>query len=150
MWISMKTAGLTWGFHEVLVPTLDSILSKCCHLAWFQHAVVTKLLRPLVKCWQSMGLCCVVYIDDGICAAKSNLNAMLLKIILSDLDSAGFVLSISKCMLDPVQRGNSLGFTLDLRAGSLYVPGEKVSRLQSTIASLNLDRVCMYVHFSVS
>ena len=103
--------------------------------------VFTKLLRPLVKRWRSMGLCCVVYIDDGICAAKSELKCNAAKdMILSDLDSAGFILSISKCMLDPVQRGDWLGFTLDLRAGSFYVPGEKVSRLQSTIASLNLDR----------
>ena len=103
--------------------------------------VFTKLLRPLVKHWRSMGLCCVVYIDDGICAAKSELKCNAAKdMILSDLDSAGFILSISKCMLDPVQRGDWLGFTLDLRAGSFYVPGEKVSRLQSTIASLNLDR----------
>ena len=103
--------------------------------------VFTKLLRPLVKRWRSMGLCCVVYIDDGICAAKSEPKCNAAKeIILSDLDSAGFILSISKCMLDPVQRGDWLGFTLDLRAGSFFVPGEKVSRLQSTIASLNLDR----------
>ena len=59
--------------------------------------------------------------------------------ILSDLDSAGFILSISKCMLEPVQRGDWLGFTLDLCAASFCLPG-KVSRLQSTIALLNLDR----------
>ena len=113
--------------------------------------VFTKLLRPLVKRWRSMGLCCVVYIDDGIGAAKSKLKCIAAKeIILSDLDRAGFILSISKCQLDPIQRGEWLGFVLDLCAGSFFVPGEKVSRLQSGIASLNLNRpVKVRIHFPV-
>ena len=43
-------------------------------------------------------------------------------------------------MLDTVQRGIWLGFILDLCAGSFFMPGEKVSRLQSSIASLDLNR----------
>ena len=103
--------------------------------------VFTKLLRSLVKRWRSMGLRCIVYIDDGICAAKSETECTTVKdVILSDLGKADFVLSIAKCMLDPIQRGEWLGFVLDMRVGSFFVPSEKISRLQSSIASLDLNQ----------
>ena len=58
-----------------------------------------------------MGLRCIVYIDDGIRAASSNEGCVAARdAILSDLDKTGFVLSIAKCVLDPVQRGEWLGF----------------------------------------
>ena len=44
-----------------------------------------------------MGLRCIVYIDDGICAASSNNGCVAARdAILSDLDKAGFVLSIAR------------------------------------------------------
>ena len=130
--------GFSWGLGSntkwYTFKVLPFGLASACY-------VFTKLLRPLVKRWRSMGLCCVVYIDDGICAAKSELKCVDAKeIILSDLSRAGFILSIAKCMLDPVQRGIWLGFILDLYAGSFLVPSQKVSRLQSSIASVNLNR----------
>ena len=62
------------------------------------------------------------------------------EMILSDLRRAGFILSIAKCMLDLVQRGVWLGFILDLYSGSFLVPCQKVSRLQSSIVSVKLNR----------
>ena len=43
--------------------------------------VFTKLLRPLVKCWRSMGLRCIVYsyIDDCICASESESDFLAAK-----------------------------------------------------------------------
>ena len=42
-------------------------------------------------------------------------------------------------MLDPVQRGDWLGFILHVDVGSFYMPSEKISRLQSSVASLVLN-----------
>ena len=39
MWTFMKIAGLTWDFHEAVVPILSGIPLKCCHLVWLQHAM---------------------------------------------------------------------------------------------------------------
>ena len=50
------------GFHHVFG------LATACY-------VFTKLLRPLVKHWRSMGLHTIVYIDDGICASASKAEA---------------------------------------------------------------------------
>ena len=92
-----------------------------------------------MKRWRSMGLRCVVYIDDGICTAESEWECIAAKeAVWSDLDRAGFILSIAKCMLDPVQKGDWLGFIIDLCVGSFLVPSEKkkkkISRLQSSVA----------------
>ena len=77
---------------------------------------------------------------DGICAARTEAQCDAAKhVIISDLGEAGFILSIPKCVLDPIQRGDWLGFILDLGVGSFYVPSGKISRLQSSVASLNLN-----------
>ena len=69
--------------------------------------VFTKLLQPLVKRWRSMELRCIVYIDDGFCASTSELECLEAKrTLLDDLDKAGFVLSIHKCVLKPNPKGN--------------------------------------------
>ena len=60
--------GFEWGDNSTrrwyVFRVLPFGLSTACY-------VFTKLLRPLVKRWRSMGLRCVVYIDDGITAASS-------------------------------------------------------------------------------
>ena len=38
--------------------------------------VFTKLLRPLVKHWRSLGLHIILYIDDGICASASEAKSV--------------------------------------------------------------------------
>ena len=71
----------------------------------------TKLLRPLVKRWRSLGIRAIVYIDDGIVAAESELQCLEHdEIVLSDLREADFILSIDKCCLKPCQIGDWLGF----------------------------------------
>lgn len=68
-------------------------LSTACY-------VFTKLLRQLVKGWRSRGLQCIVYIDDGICASKSQEQCTVdTKIIVDDL--AGFILNRTKSKLSP-------------------------------------------------
>ena len=52
--------------------------------------IVTKLLRPLVKQWRSLGMKAIMYIDDGICSAKSYNAAESHGFrIKDDLDKAG-------------------------------------------------------------
>ena len=87
-----------------------------------------------------MGLRCIMYIDDGICAFSSRIEYVAAKqTLLADLERAGFVLSIDNCVLEPVQNGIWLGFSLNLLNGSFCVPHDKIARFQACIHSLNLD-----------
>ena len=100
-------------------------LSTACY-------VFTKLI-PLVKRWRSMGLRCIVYIDDGICASGSRQQCTAdTQQIVDDLALAGFVLNRKKSCLEPQLEGVWLGFLLDLLKGMFCVPQEKVLKLNSS------------------
>ena len=133
----MTIVGHTWDFRGFWY-----LYHSVCY-------VFTKLLHPLVKRWRRTGLRCVVYIVDGICAARSRVECSAAEeIVLSDLGKAGFILSTEN-VLDPVQKGNWLGCVIDLCVGSFFVPSEKISRLQSNVASLTLHGQFVCVHFAV-
>ena len=74
-----------------------------------------------------MGLCVIMYIDDGISASASESEAEEAQdIMVSDLDSAGFVLNVIKTHLEPVQIIDWLGFIINLRDGCFSVPQHKI------------------------
>ena len=53
-----------------------------------------------------MGLRCIVYIDDGICASESESDCIAAKeTLLSDSNKTSLVISIEKCVLVPAQEG---------------------------------------------
>ncbi len=88
----------------------------------FTHAVYC-LMRPLVKRLQARGVWCIVYIDDGICAASTSLDCGRVRnLVISDLENVGFLLNREKSCLEPAQSGRWLGFLLDLSKGSFRVP----------------------------
>lgn len=147
------TFDLKSGYHHVDIhqdswPYLGFSWGIGCTRKWYTFRVLpfglstacyvfTKLLRPLVKRWRSQGLRCVVYIDDGICAANCREQcASDTQQVVSDLGSAGFVINMEKSSLEPKQAGNWLGFTLDLQEGMFYVPKEKLSKLKTDVKSV--------------
>ena len=100
--------------------------------------VFTKLLRPLVKRWRSMGLRVILYIDDGICASISHSQCCQHRdVMLSDMESAGLVLSVPKCHLEPHQIADWLGYIIDLVSGCFRIPGDKIDRLHSAIQCIS-------------
>ena len=91
----MKIHSHIWVSLGVKGPIGNFMFFECFPLVW--HLPVTKLLRPLVKHWSSMGLHDVLYVYDGVCALAT--EAKLIEdgnIVLSNLEHAGFVLNISK------------------------------------------------------
>ena len=89
---SQTYLGFTWGegvtrkfyvFH-----VLPFGLASVCY-------VFTKLLRPLVKRWRSLGLHIILYIDDGICASASEAKSVEdRRIVLSDLEKRALCLML--------------------------------------------------------
>ena len=105
-------------------------LSTACY-------VFTKLLRPLVKRWRSLGLRAIIYIDDGFCASANVADCLSHKdIIISDLSDAGFVVNVSKSMLIPSQVGSWLGFVIDLGKGWFTVPPHILQKLLDSVAKV--------------
>ena len=87
---SWKYLGFTWDNAAdskfYMFTVLPFGLAMACY-------VVTELLRQLVKRWRGMDLKAIVFLDDGICSAKSLQGALHEKsILLGDLDQAGLVL----------------------------------------------------------
>ena len=131
---SQTYLGFSWGeganrkFYMFCV--LPFGLASACY-------VFTKLLRPLVKRWRSLGLHIILYIDDGICASISEVKSIEdREIIMSDLEKAGFVLNFPKSHLEPHQIAEWLGFIIDLCAGCFKVPPDKINRLKMAIHSI--------------
>jgi hypothetical protein len=80
-----------------------------------------------------------VYIDDGFCASKDREGCLRgIQTILSDLDSAGFVVNFEKSLLVPTQEGPWLGFIADLKQGLFTVPPHKIHRLLDAINEVPL------------
>ena len=97
----------------------------------------TKLLRPLIGYWRSQGLRAVLYLDDGIVAAKGleNSNRMSVR-IRQDLVRAGLIVNEAKSQWEPVRKLTWLGFEIDLEIGQLTVPEDKLVCLCELLQSL--------------
>jgi hypothetical protein len=123
--------GFSWSLGKKRVFYMFRVLpfglSSACY-------VFTKVLRPLVKRWRDKGIRAIIYIDDGIVAAKSREQCLMdQQLVTSDLDLAGFILNISKLRLEPHQLGGWLGFIIDLCKGNFHVPEEKIDGIKSSI-----------------
>ena len=98
--------------------------------------VFTKMMQPLVRLWRSQGLKSVVYLDDGICAAPSETEALGASCwVRETLAKAGWVCNEAKSVWAPTHRLQWLGFELDLdlKEGSISVPPEKIRSLKASL-----------------
>ena len=72
-------------------------LSSACY-------AFTKLLRPLIRYWQGLGLRAVVYLDDGLVAVNGYDRAVQQsKKVQSDLASTGLIVNDVKSQWIPVK-----------------------------------------------
>ncbi|KAK3289090.1 hypothetical protein CYMTET_3446 [Cymbomonas tetramitiformis] len=127
----------TSGYHHVeLHPDSHTYVAFEWHGQYYCYAVLpfglavapyifTRITRELAMRWRSRGVKLVHYLDDfiffGVLTAGS-LAAFLSEqaVILSDLDSAGFLLNLEKSVFEPVQRLLFLGMGIDsVRGGAL-------------------------------
>ena len=80
-------------------------LSSACY-------TFTKLLRPLIRYWRAQGLRAVLYLDDGIVAAKGEEAARIASNqVRQDLALAGLIVNECKSQWEPVQRLIWLGLS---------------------------------------
>ena len=78
-----------------------------------------------------------MYLDDGIVAAAGVGHAQeASKQIQEDLSSAGFITNIEKSKWTPSQQCTWLGFEIDLAAGKVSVPQQKIDALQAELCQV--------------
>ena len=122
-----KYLGFKWKGRFFVFTVLPFGLCTACY-------VFTKLLRPLVRYWRSLGLRIVVYIDDGLCAENGEREACAAsQLVCGTLDQAGFAINTTKSVWEPRRRLGWLGFVVDMALGHIEVPQSKITALQSMI-----------------
>ena len=73
-----------------------------------------KMFKPFVARWRSFGIFAIVYIDDGIFACRSLLDALSAsKLAGSDLQLSGCKSNEKKSNWEPRQLGEWLGIIVD-------------------------------------
>ena len=92
--------------------------------------VFSKVLRPLVSRWRSMGIKMVLYLDDGLCTADSECTAAAhTNQVMCDLKACVLVVNHQKSHLEPQRKGKWLGVFIDLDKGIFYIPEDKIRKL---------------------
>ncbi|MCP4239451.1 MAG: hypothetical protein GY772_02710 [bacterium] len=110
--------------------------------------VFTRMLRPLRKRWNRLGIRCVVYLDDilvmGTGAAETAAHR---DIVMRDLAYLGLTLNERKSQLNPTSTVTFLGFKLHAKTMSVSLPDAKLRRFRREAAALlNAARAGRDVH----
>ena len=86
----------------------------------------TKLLRVVIAHLRKLGLRLVIYLDNILVVASSQLAARLaVNQVRSLLESLGFVISVEKSVEDPVQALEYIGLFIDTLSMKLLLPERK-------------------------
>ena len=127
--------GFSWLGKTYTFTVMPFGLSPAC---W----VFTKLTNELVGRWRSHGIRLVHYLDDflfavaGDATGEHSLFKSVQQRVLSDIQAAGFSLSIPKLVLAPQKSIKFLGYIVDLGANRLTVDPKRVMKLKSIVGQL--------------
>ena len=127
--------GFSWLGKTYTFTVMPFGLSPAC---W----VFTKLTNELVGRWRSHGIKLVHYLDDflfavaGDATGEHSLFKSVQQRVLSDIQAAGFSLSIPKLVLEPQKSIKFLGYIVDLGANRLTVDPKRVTKLKSILGQL--------------
>ena len=127
--------GFAWLGKTYTFTVMPFGLSPAC---W----VFTKLTNELVGRWRSHGIKLVHYLDDflfavaGDATGEHSLFKSVQQRVLSDIQAAGFSLSIPKLVLAPQKSIKFLGYIVDLGANRLTVDPKRVTKLNSILGQL--------------
>ena len=123
-----KYLGFGWPFNGV--PRVNHFRG---FTLWSQF---TKLLRPLVKRWRSMGHNSFVYLDDGFGSQPERTSAVAAAFIQrKGLDSSGLLVNEEKSHWVPMQVGEWLGFVINTISMTFQIPEKKVCKLKRLLNS---------------
>ncbi|RCN43519.1 hypothetical protein ANCCAN_10482 [Ancylostoma caninum] len=97
----------------------------------------TRLVKPVAAFLREMGMRLLVYLDDWIFLADSEKRLrQQLSTALELFGDLGFIVNTEKSQLEPVQRIEFLGMTIDSRSFLFEVPEKKVLIISSIAKQL--------------
>lgn len=101
--------------------------------------IFTKLLRPLVKYWRSLGIPMVVYLDDGIGGSDSYESAAVHgDVVRTTLCKLGFMINEEKSSWVPSRVTTWLGCVIDSNTGTIRATQRRIDKLQGLLGDLCL------------
>lgn len=122
-----KYLGFEWEGQYYVFTQLPFGLAPAC---W----AFTKLTEALYTTWRGEGHRFTYYIDDSLHAHQTVAGLLRWRTrVLADFESAGFIVSDSKCSLDPSTCKKYLGANVDTAAGCLTVPAGKWAVLRTEV-----------------
>jgi len=110
--------------------TLPQGYSRSC-------SIFTFITRQRVRVWRRLGIRCVHLLDDVlVCAATKEECARQRDFILKDLKEHGFFVNWEKAVLTPSQCVKFLGFVVCSHRMRLFVPGDKIEKIEALVGDL--------------
>ena len=89
------------------------------------------------KKWRKKGIMVYIYLDDILVLNTTKKGVEKdLALILKDLSQSGMLINEKKCVLEPSQCIQHLGFTLNLKEGLLEVPQGKMKAMRKELGKL--------------
>ena len=115
------------------------------------------IMRVLFAQLRKRKIDCVYYLDDSVIMAKSRHECTLnTEFAMDILSNAGFYIHYEKSVLKPTQRLTFLGFVIDSKDMSIYLPDSKIDKLKSCVhellscSSVTVERLSQVIGFLVS
>jgi len=103
--------------------------------------VFSKICKCLVTWWRKLGFRTLMYLDDGTGCASSKAECSAVSTrVKQDVVAAGFLLS-DKSHFEPMQRGEFLGYHIDLVSSELTVAAHRVTKLADLLGKVQDRRV---------
>eukprot|EP00736_Rhodelphis_marinus_P001584 Rmarinus@m.22682 len=94
----------------------------------------TKLLRPVVGHLRSLGVRCLIYLDDILIVASSERQSRRhTELVVHWLRQLGFLVNREKCELDPSRRREFLGLLIDTHQMTFEVPRDKIRGIRRQV-----------------
>ena len=91
----------------------------------------TKLLAPVITELRSRGLRLIIYLDDILLMASSpDILKSHSQMLMQLLQELGFILNLKKCVLQPTQEIEFLGFLVNSNTLSISLPEDKILKVQ--------------------
>ena len=102
---------------------------------WF-----TKLMAPIKKYLRGHGVPAYCYIDDVLITGRTEAECRRNRAFFRDtLRRAGFIESLEKA-IEPTTKGVFLGLTLDTKNRLVFIPDEKIKRIEDALSAIASKR----------
>eukprot|EP01126_Amoeba_proteus_P041576 TRINITY_DN4476_c0_g4_i12.p1 TRINITY_DN4476_c0_g4~~TRINITY_DN4476_c0_g4_i12.p1 ORF type:complete len:530 (+),score=62.30 TRINITY_DN4476_c0_g4_i12:1276-2865(+) len=104
----------------------------------------TKVMRAVVKYLRSLGIRCIIYIDDLIILHGTGMSQAKKEVefVVDLLLKLGLTINMKKSILKPTTRVVFLGFVVDSRLMKIFVPGPKIKEIKKMANKLIKEEEC--------